>query len=245
VRYKGQFAEDPIIGVRESQGRFNTNQPEQLHRIDLGGTWMPATSFMATAQVSLVNSWNRSFYPSNAVGNLPIRFTEQDYPVITTLWYAPTDRLSLTGAYAYSSNFIDQDITVGFRGPETPGSPFETTPWNYQGDNHLISLNANYAWRPTVNLLGGVEWDRGSNSFNVPPMTDTVIPGGGPPDWSQLPSFSAVRVRTLRVTAGIDWQPYQRVTLYTRYVYFDWNDLSQGTYTGTTHMILAGATALW
>jgi hypothetical protein len=244
VRYKGRFAEDPLIGVRESQGRFNTNQPEQLHRIELGGTWMPASNFMANAQFSVQESWNHSFYPSNAVGNQPIRFDEQSYPFVVTLWYAPTHRLSLTGAYAYSSNFIDQDITVGFRGPETSGSPFETVPWDYQGENDLISLNATYAWTPCVNLLSGIEYNWGSNYFDVPPLTDPAIPPVPPTNWSQLPSFSAVEVQTVRLTAGADWQAYRDTTLYARYIYFDWDDLSQGTYTGNSHMVLAGASLL-
>lgn len=245
VRYKVKFAEDPIIGVREFQGRFNTNQPEQEHRIDLGGTWMPSTNFMANAQFSLVSRWNDSLYPSRPPAvTAPIRFTEHDYPFVGTLWYAPTERLSLTGAYAYSSNYIDQDITVGFRGPDFPGSPFETVPWNYQGENHLISLSGTYAWSPCVNLLAGAEWNRGINSFDVPPMVDPTIPAGVP-NWSQLPGFSYVRVETLRLTAGADWQPYDHITLYTRYVYFDWDDLSQGTYTGLAHMVLAGASVVW
>jgi hypothetical protein len=249
VRYKGRFAEDPIIGIRESQGRFNTNQPEQEHRVEFGGNWSPTPNFVANAQFNLVNSWNTSFYPSAAPINLPIRFVEDSYPFVVTVWHAPTDRLSLTGAYAYSSNFIDQDITIGFRGPDFPGSPFETVPFSYEGENHLISLSATYAWTPTVNLLGGVEWNRGSNFFDVPPLADPVVlPGGiigGAPNWSQLPSFSAVRAQTVRLTAGIDWQPYPRMELYSRYVLFDWDDLSQGTYTGITHMVLAGASYLW
>jgi hypothetical protein len=43
----------------------------------------------------------------------------------------------------------------------------------------------------------------------------------------------------------MDWQPREQVTLYARYVYFDWDDLSQGTYTGNTHMVLAGTSILW
>jgi hypothetical protein len=245
VRYKVMFAEDPIIGVRESQGRFNTNQPEQSHRVELGGNWTPAPNFSANAQFNLVNSWNQSFYPSAAPVNLPIRYVEDSYPFVVSVWHAPTDRLSLTGAYAYSSNFIDQDVTIGFRGPDFQGSPFETVPFSYQGENHLVSLSGTYAWTSSVNLLGGVEWDRGSNFFDVPPLADPVVPGGGPPNWSQLPGFSAVRVQTVRLTAGADWQPHPRMTLYARYIYFDWDDLSQGTYTGTTHMALAGASYLW
>ena len=213
---------------------------------------MPTSNFMANAQVSVVNAWNDSFYPSNAVGNQPIRFSEDSYPFILSAWYAATDRLSFTAAYSYASNFIDQDITVGYRGPTSPGSPFETTPWSYQGKNQLLSFSTNYAWTPSINLIGGAEWDRGANFFDVPPMTDSVILSAGPPvvlngpgDWSQLPYYSAVRVSTVRLTAGIDWQPWQHMTLYSRYIYFDWNDLSQGVYTGQSHMLLAGASWLW
>lgn len=250
VRYRAYFTEDPLIGVRESQGRFNTNLPEQRHGVEFGGSWNPTYNFMVNAQFSVINSWNHSFYPSNAVDNRPIRFSEDDYPYIISLWYAPTERWSLSAAYANFTNFIDQDITVGFRGPETGGSPFETTPWSYQGENSLVSLSSTYAWSPTVNLLGGVEWNGGSNYFDAPPMDDAIVLGppvslNGPGDWSTLPLYSALRVETWRVTAGIDWQPRRHFTLYTRYVYFDWNDLSQGTYTGDAHMVLAGGSLLY
>jgi hypothetical protein len=69
-------------------------------------------------------------------------------------------------------------------------------------------------------------------------------PNSPPPNWTQLPSFSAVEVQTVRLTAGADWQPRPYTTLYTRYIFFDWDDLSQGTYTGNSHMVLAGASLL-
>jgi hypothetical protein len=245
VRYRARFFEDPLIGVREFNGRFNSNQPEQDHRIEIGGTWSPVENTSATAQVSLVNSWHQSQFAN---------FSEDSYPFYLTIWHAPTQRLSLTGGYSYFSNWIDQDITLGFAVPTVP-PPLqtftETTRWSYSGENHLINLSANYAWTETVHLVGGYEWNRGTNVFSVPPSTATP-----PADWSLLPSLADVIIETQRVTLGADWQPYNYLTVYARYIFYDWNDVSSrapaplpgwltGNDSGTAHMALAGASVIW
>ena len=228
IRYKGRFTEDPLIGVRESTGRFNTNQPEQEHGVDIGGTWNPRKDFMATAQFSLVNRWNYSTYPTLAPSNAPIHWSEDDYPIVTTIWYAPTDKLSLTGGYSYFSNWIDQDITIGFR-----GDPIETSTWDYGGQSHVVSANANYAYSQRVRLNGGIEWNWGRNSFSVPASFTGA-------DWTQLPSFSDVNVVTTRYTAGIDYIFSDYSTLYFRYNFFDYEEKVADIDSGTAHFFLAG-----
>ncbi len=223
VRYKGGFINNPLIGVRAADGKFNTNQPEQVHRIELGGTWNPAPNFMATSMFGIENSWHHSRFA---------HFDEDNYPILLTLWYAPTARLSLTGGYAFLSNWIDQDITIGFL-----NNPTETTQWNYDGYNNLFSCTANYAYSPRTQLIGRVEWDRGSNVFSVPPS-----PAGA--DWSALPSFSDVIVETTRINLGIDHEFGPSANGYFRYVHFDYDDLSDGFNTGTTNMFLVGLTML-
>jgi hypothetical protein len=220
VRYKVALTDVPLIGVRESNGRFNTNQPEQQHWVDLGSTWAPATNWTTTVQFSFVNSSHRSHFA---------RFSENSYPFTVTSWYAPNDRWSFSGAYAYSSSWIDQNIAIGFR-----TSPFESTPWNYEGQNHLASFNAYYSLTSDVQLTGGYEFDRGTNVFSVP-----ASPTGA--NWSALPGFSDVVVETQRLTAGTDWQPYRNFDVFFRYILFDFNDISAGVDSGTTHMALAGA----
>jgi hypothetical protein len=231
VRYKVAFIEDPLIGVREHNGRFNTNQPEQTHAIDIGGTWTPVQNFVATAQFSILNSWHYSEFAS---------YNEDNYPFYCTLFYAPTDRLSLNGGYAYYSNWIDQDITLGFTVPGVPVPPVrtETTHWGYRGENHLFNVNATYAWTSWVQLMAGYEWNHGANDFLVP-----VSPAGA--DWSLLPSLSDVTVETQRATVGMDLQPYRNMGLYARYVFFDWNDIAANLGSGTANMFLGGGTVTW
>jgi hypothetical protein len=231
LRYKGRFIEDPLIGVREHNGEFNTNQPEQEHGVDLGGTWAPAPNWLTTAQFSIINRWHQSQYAD---------FTEDDYPFVCTVWYAPCDHWSLTAGFAHFSNWIDQDITLGFTVPGVPVPPVrtETTRWDYEGQNNLVSLGATYAWSKCLRVLAGYEWNHGTNVFSVP-----ASPAGA--DWSRLPSIADVEVITQRATAGVDWQPYQHMSVYFRYVYFDWNDISADVDSGTAHMFLAGLTAVW
>lgn len=227
LRYKVRFSNVPLIGIREANGRFNTNQPEQEHRVELGGTWQPQDNFMATVEFDIVNTWNDSQYAD---------FTENNYPINCTLWYAPTERLSLSGGYAYFSNWIDQDITLGYR--FNVADQTETTRWSYGGQAHVLSLNAHYAWTPTVQLVGGYEWTHGSNVFSVPPSPAAA-------DWSLLPSLSDVIVEIQRFTAGVDWQRSANVNLYCRYIFNDYNDISASYESGTAHMVLAGATVVW
>ncbi len=102
----------------------------------------------------------------------------------------------------------------------------------------MFSFSAHYAWSECVQLIGGYEWDRGTNTFEVPPST-----GGA--DWSLLPSLADVIVETQRLTAGVDWQPMRNTDVYLRYIFFDYNDISSGLYSGTSNMALAGATRTW
>jgi hypothetical protein len=231
TRYKVRFIEDPLLGFRPNSGDFNTSQPEQVHATEIGGTWAPATNFATTAQISFINSWHDSEFAD---------FSEDSYPMVFTLWYAPTHRLSFTGGYAYFSNWIDQDITLGATLPTVPVPPLrtETTRWSYEGTNHLFNINANYAWTKNVQLLAGFEWNRGVNAFDVP-----ASPAGA--DWSLLPLLADVIVETARVTTGIEWQPYHDMNVYLRYIYFDWNDIGADLYSGTAHMALLGATRVW
>jgi hypothetical protein len=237
TRYKVRFIDDPLIGISERaedepgvQGTFNTMLPEQEHIVELGGTWMPAANFMTTTQFNIVNRWHRSAFAD---------FDEEDYPVQFTTWYAPTHRLSFTGGYAFYSNWIDQDITLGAnRGDPTE---IETTRWDYEGENHLVSVGANYAWTRNIQLVGGYEFNRGSNTFDIP-----VSPhAANGVDWTTVEQVADVIVETNRLTAGMDWQPTRDMNVYLRYIYFDYDDISEGLYSGTAHMALAGATRTW
>ena len=92
VRYKGRTTRRPLFAVNQNSGETNTNLPEHQNRIEVGGTWMPADNFIATANIGLDNRRHDS-----AVAN----FDEDSYPLTFTLWYAPTTRWSLSAGYSH------------------------------------------------------------------------------------------------------------------------------------------------
>jgi hypothetical protein len=223
VRYTARFIEDPLVGVRRNDGQLNTNQPEFENQVDFGGQWSPSPYFMTTAQVGVVNRVHDSDVTY---------FDENNFPVVCTVWYAPTDRLSLAGGYGYFSNFIDQDITLGANPAQT-----ETSRWDYTGENHQLSLNSIYRWSPDLRLIAGYEWNWGDNSFDVAPS-----PSGA--DWSLVPFLADVKSEIHRATAGVDWQASPNATTYFRYVLFDFDDIAAGLDSGTAHMFLVGGTLI-
>lgn len=189
---------------------------------------MPSTNFIVTSQVSLVERLNNTYF-----------FNEQDYPFYLNLWYAPTDRLNLSAGYAYFSNAISQNMTLGDNVGTATNVQTETNRFGYAGIANVLSLSGTYAINARWALTAGYEYMRGSNTFNVAP---SPVPGV---DWSLLPSLSDVIVETNRVTAGVDYKPSKHTDVYFRYIFYGYNDISSGLDTGTANMFLAGASVLW
>ena len=234
VRYQGRFIADPLFGVAKGRNalppRVNSSQPEQEHGVDFGASWNPASNLTATAQFSAVSRWNNSA-PLNQID-----YQETSFPIVTTLWFAPTDKLSLTGGYAYFSNWIDQEVNVSYTGRIGEAEALQT---DYDGTNQVVSFNANYACSEDFRLVGGIEWNRGNNSFR---LADPLTFAG---DYSQVAGFSSVLVETTRFNAGFDHQLSPGIASYFRYNYFDYNDETAAYNSGTAHFFLAGLSATY
>jgi hypothetical protein len=120
LRYKYTNVHNPLFGFRATNGEENTNQPDQINVVEIGGTWMPAGNFLVTATVGVEARNNRTEFDNLgqafAVFHTNPRefgFDELNYPIVVSAWYAPSSKWSLTGGYASFTNWIDQTITLG------------------------------------------------------------------------------------------------------------------------------------
>lgn len=222
VRYKLRSTRNPLFGVTRLTGFTNTSLPDQQDLVEIGGTWMPADNFMATATVGLNNRSNDSDVAS---------FQEDDYPMTYTLWYAPTCNWSLSAGYGYYSNWINQDISFPSDDPAIQTGDIRN--WNYGGQGQVVNFGSNYAYSETLTFLTGVEFVHSRDAI------DPFEP------WPDLPFYSDVVVDRTRVTAGIDWLLFTEVSTYFRYVFEDYEDRSVDYNSGTTHMVLAGLSAVY
>ncbi|MHC4399366.1 MAG: hypothetical protein ACYTG0_06785 [Planctomycetota bacterium] len=222
VRYRLRVTKDPLFAVNRYYGFSNTNLPEEENLIQFGGTWMPASNFLATATVGLQDRHHHSEVAD---------FEEDNYPMTFTLWYAPAPKWSLSAGYGFYSTWIDQDITFP---SDTPGvSVGDTRPWSYGGRGDVVSLGGSYGWTQRLTLSGGLQLVR---------TRDAIDPLAPWPDLGQ--NFDVIVNRT-RVTGGIDWCLREDVSSYFRYLFEDYEDKSTPFNSGSAHMFLAGLTVAY
>ena len=80
--------------------------PQHDHIVEIGFNWFPSDWFMFNACVGIEKGYNHS---QPAYGRDPRRtlnFDEENYPMTFSVWYAVSDRLSLSAGYAIYSNFV-------------------------------------------------------------------------------------------------------------------------------------------
>jgi hypothetical protein len=258
VRYKRLAVDNPIYGVRSTSGDVNTNQIGQSDLVEFGGTWTPSDSFLLTASIGVEKRRQHSFqdnvnnaFALSQTNPRETDFDEDNYPIVVTAWYAPAPKWSLSGGYATFSNWIDQLITLGDQYNDGAGS-VEPNPaqsrWRYGGQAHVVNLGAAYAYSPRLKVLGGWEHTWSRNAIDAAPSPATALDSSGNvivPNWTAIPGLSAVSVETTRLTAGVDYALRERITVYGRYVYYDYRDKSSNLVSGTTNGILGGISATY
>jgi len=273
VGYKNRTIDYPLFGTRHATSDINTMLPRHEDLIEIRGTWMPAENFLLSATFGIEKRHHSSYHPNLHdnydllvdENNQPLfgrplpnprltEFDEDNYPIVLSAWYAPTAKWSFTGGYAHFTNWIDQLITLGNEyndGVYNPGArnyvesdAFQSM-WQYVGRASVVNFGAAYALTQRVRLTGDVEWVRGRNTFAAPAPDQALSTTGAviTPDWSDLPSYSAVIVETTRLSAGVDWLMSNRISSYFRYVLYDYEDATMSLNSGTAHGFLAGLDA--
>lgn len=217
VRYKLRVTEDPLFAVNRYYGYTNTNLPERENLVEVGGTWTPTMNFLASVSIGLRNRANHSEVAE---------FVEENFPMTFTLWYAPTSKWSLSAGYGFYSNWIDQDITFPSDTPDVAIG--DTRRFSYGGRGRVLSVGAAYVCTRQWTFSAGTQFVWTHDAMN--PLEP----------WPDLAGYSDVIVNRTRVTGGVDWSPRDRVSLYFRYVWEDYDDASAIFNSGRAHMLLTG-----
>jgi hypothetical protein len=244
IRYRMITSEYPLVGEVEREqlsidAAINSNLPEHQDRVEIGGTWTPSDTLLVNASLWIENSFNHSDW---------VNFDEDNYPIVVSAWWSPTDRWSLNGGYATFSNWITQDITLGREDGGAGELAAWTTPWGYTGRADVLNVGATYLWTCRLRLNGGFEYVRGYNYFDAPAAPAGGVANADPPPatvdfYTDLPGYSAVRVNTYRATAGVDYEWRENFNVYFRYNLLDYEDIANSYNSGIAHMFLAGVAA--
>ncbi len=231
LRYRFTANSWPIVGVTERQtlsvdAAINSNQPEYVGQVEMGGTWNVADDFMLSGTFWVENSYNHSEY---------VNFSETAYPYTLSAWYTPNAKWSLVAGYASLTNWITQDITLGREDGGAGELTAWTTPWNFVGDSDVINLAASYAATEKLRLMSQVEYVRAENYFLAP-----AAPATATTPYTDLPGYSAVINDLYRLSAGFDYLIRPQIDVFVRYNFYDVIDSTADYNSGTAHMFLAG-----
>lgn len=251
VRYKIFYIHQPLYGFREINGFANTNLPEQKQVLELTETLRPLANVGFFFQQSIDLRRQNDEGPI-IPGNL-IDFTEQSYSFVNSLWWSPTRTLTLSGTGAWQSNWINQIISLGdeYIDPALPPPDpkvriaTDSQRWSYGGRAVVLGGRVDFHPTESVRFHGGYEWVRGDDRIG---SQNLALIGKGQPGaqpWTDLPGYSQVLVYTQRITAGVDWRPRDRLSVYFRYILFDYEDKPTTFNSGTAHMFLGGCSYVW
>lgn len=259
VRYKVHFVDNVLFGFRELSNVLNTALPQERHIVEFGGGWFPASNFSLTLDqnIELRRTYNDN--TAAATGNV-VDFHEQSYATTLTMLYAPTCRLSLVTSVSVYSDWINQNMFLGddYIDPEDPvppknaKMPLAIQPTYYAGKSQLFNFNANYKLTDNTRLILGYQFVHGSNQFNMlsnpsfafSPSLSTSEPKT-PLTFSDLAQFSATRMDTNKVTAGIGWRIRPRATFNVYYNLFSYIDETNAANTGMAHQVNTSLACIW
>jgi hypothetical protein len=228
---------------------YNSALPTHVDRVELGTTWHPVDNLVVNGTLYVEQSTHHSELA---------RFNQNGYPWMVSAWYAPTNKLSLTAGYAELTSWIDQDITLGSQarygaagGPhvgEWEVGPSFVAPWRYTGKSEVLNLGAAYAFTERLTLSGGLEYVHGFNGVSTPPSPLDQRPNlttFTPSPYTEISAASRVNINTYRLSAGVDYWLRDGITVFGRYNFYEYDDITAAYNSGTAHMFLGGVTAAY
>ena len=239
IRYTFVQYDYPLYGVNVNAQpsvnvAVNSNLPTHEDRVEVGGTWSPDDSLMLSGQFWVEQLSN---YGPN------VRFTEDNYPFVFVASYMPTCKWTISAGYAQLTNWINQDVTLGFSASGVARTAFNSQ-FNYGGKSDVVTLSTTYAATERLKLLGGVEYVQGVNEINSATSSPDAIAAGLPYN-NDLIRYSRVNVTTWRISAGADYLLRNGITCFARYNFYDYGDNSTPYYSGQTNQYLTGISATY
>jgi hypothetical protein len=232
LRYRLTANSWPIVGITEREelsfdAAINSNQPEHVGQVEMGGTWNVADDFMINGTFWIENSYNHSEF---------VDFSETAYPYTVSAWYTPSACWSFVAGYASLTSWITQDITLGREDGKQPNELIAwTVPWSFTGKSDVINLAASYAATEKLRLMSQLEYVRAENFYQAPQSPPTATT-----PYTDLPGYSAVVNNVYRVTAGFDYLIRPRIDAFFRYNFYDFVDDTSTYNSGVAHMFLGG-----
>ncbi len=146
-----------------------------------------------------------------------------------SLWYVPLERLTLTGGYTLAKNNVNSFgalKTYHLNGAE---GLFEYSDIPYDSRSQTWSLSAAYKLTAQINLTGDVAY------------IDSIADFDKHVDGRNIGEFSDLSIGQVQTSVGVVYAYNKHLSLYSRYMYREYNDHDQNYFDGHFNMLTVGA----
>ncbi|NIM58024.1 MAG: outer membrane beta-barrel protein [Candidatus Aminicenantes bacterium] len=216
LRYKGKSIENPL-GVPHSAEenpvdptteRFMTSLYTDIHLVSAGVSVIPANRFALTANY---------FY--NSGKNDQIDSSQKRHNIVFSLWYALTNKVSITAAYTYLNEKIVNSLIYGtqyeYQGQRIARED-KDVPYNKNVNVFLVALD--YRLSDNFSIFGDFSMTIGKSDW-----VSTGIEGIEE-DTSGLADLSDQDIAHYRISAGADYFLMKNVSVFGKWKYEDYKD---------------------
>lgn len=220
VKYQRAHIDDPLLTRDPSFSHLaQTSLPKQEEELFASFTWAPRHNFNLHTTLRL-NDSNNARYDSD----------ERQWEGVVSFWYAPFERLTLSGACSLGSN--QTDCTGSFKVHHSRGAESIMRYDNIPYDSRFQSWSLAAALRLTrrLSLTGNVMWSDSIADF------DKNIDG------QNVGTFSDISISQIETSLGITYAYSQRLVLHAQYLFREYNDHKQSYFDGQINRISCGVT---
>jgi hypothetical protein len=217
--YKKTRIDDPFVMKDQTfNGLVQTSLPQKEDEMYGSVNWSPLYNLTLSTSLRYTDS-RSSRYDSD----------EDLWEYVISLWYVPTERLTLTGSYTLSKTTVDSFGTLKTYHLTDPKSLFTYDNFPYDGRSRACYFSATYLLTHRITISGDVTWIDSTADF------DKKIAG------RNLGSYSDLSIGQLDSSLGIAYACTNRLTLNARFVYREYNDHETDYYDGKINMVSIGA----
>jgi hypothetical protein len=219
LHYKKTRVDDPFVMHDPTfTGLVQTSLPQKEDEIYGAVSWSPLYNLTLNTSLRLTDL-RSSRYNSD----------EDRLEYVFSFWYVPLERLTLAGSYTLSKTDVNSFgalKTYHLRGAK---SLYEYDDFPYDGRTQSLSLSATYLLTPRVSVSGDVTWIDSIGDF------DKHVDG------RNIGGFSDLSIGQIETSLGVSYACTTQLTLYSKYMYRQYNDHETNYYDGKINMISVGA----
>jgi opacity protein-like surface antigen len=216
LRYKGKSIENPLGVPRSAEEnpvdptteRFMSNLYTDINLFSAGVSVIPANRFALNANY---------FY--NSSKNDQINSSQKRHNIVLSIWYALTNKASITAAYTYLDEKIVNSLIYGTQ-YEWLGQRFaredEDVPYNKSVNVFLVALD----FRPSddLSIYGDLSVTAGKSDWESTGILGAAV------DTSDLADLSDQDITHFRISAGANYFLMKNISIFGKWKYENYDD---------------------